>query len=152
MKYIQTHEYSYSYLFTNSRSLYCLLDCLFRSRSKKTSKLNVTGLCQGNSPVNSQHKGPVTRKMFPFDAVIMFLSFRDFFTKKYLLDSLNHICICREVLKLRFRGTCQIWTPLSRANFYFDETGQNELVSNTHQYPTAQQVDASKRYRSRILN
>ena len=30
-------------------------------------------LCVGNSPgpVNSPHKGPVTRKMFPFDAVIM---------------------------------------------------------------------------------
>ena len=28
----------------------CLLNCLFRSRSKKTSKLRVTGLCAGNSP------------------------------------------------------------------------------------------------------
>ena len=26
-------------------------DCLFRRRSKKTSKLRVTGLCEGNSPV-----------------------------------------------------------------------------------------------------
>ena len=51
----------------------CLLDRLFRRRSKKTSKLRVTGLCAGNSPgpVNSPHKGPVTRKMFPFDDVIM---------------------------------------------------------------------------------
>ena len=51
----------------------CLLDRLFRRRSKKTSKLRVTGLCVGNSPgpVNSPHKGPVTRKMFPFDDVIM---------------------------------------------------------------------------------
>ena len=51
----------------------CLLDCLFRRRWKKTSKLRVTGLCVGNSPgpVNSPHKGPVTRKMFPFDDVIM---------------------------------------------------------------------------------
>ena len=51
----------------------CLLKPLFRQRSKKTSKLRVTGLCVGNSPgpVNSQHKGPVTRKMFPFDDVIM---------------------------------------------------------------------------------
>ena len=51
----------------------CLLNGLFRSRSKKTSKLRVTGLCVGNSPgpVNSLHKGPVTRKMFPFDDVIM---------------------------------------------------------------------------------
>ena len=36
-------------------------------RSKKTSKFRVTGLCEGNSP----HKGTVTRKMFPFDDVIM---------------------------------------------------------------------------------
>ena len=52
----------------------CLLNRLFRRRSKKTSKLRVTGLCVGNSPgpVNSPHKGPVTRKMFPFDDVIMF--------------------------------------------------------------------------------
>ena len=52
----------------------CLLNRLFRRRSKKTSKLRVTGLCEGNSPgpVNSPHKGLVTRKMFPFDDVIMF--------------------------------------------------------------------------------
>ena len=51
----------------------CLLNRLFRRRSKKTSKLRVTGLCEGNSlgPVNSPHKGPVTRKMFPFDDFIM---------------------------------------------------------------------------------
>ena len=51
----------------------CLLNRLFRRRSKKTSKLRVTGLCVGNSPGpgNSPHKGPVTRKMFPFDDVIM---------------------------------------------------------------------------------
>ena len=29
----------------------CLLNCLFRHRSKKTSKLRITGLCAGNSPV-----------------------------------------------------------------------------------------------------
>ena len=42
-------------------------------RSSKTSKLRVTGLCEGNSPVtrNSPHKGPVTRNLFPFDVVIM---------------------------------------------------------------------------------
>ena len=51
----------------------CLLNRLFRRRSKKTSNLRVTGLCVGNSPgpVNSPHKGPVTQKMFPFDDVIM---------------------------------------------------------------------------------
>ena len=51
----------------------CLLNRLFRRWWKKTSKLGVTGLCAGNSPgpVYSPHKGPVTRKMFPFDDVIM---------------------------------------------------------------------------------
>ena len=51
----------------------CLLNRLFRRISKKSSKLHVTGLCVGNSPgpVNSPHKGPVARKMFPFDEVIM---------------------------------------------------------------------------------
>ena len=55
----------------------CLLHRIFGRRSKKTSKLRVTGLCAGNSPgpVNSPHKGPVTRKMFPFDDVIMCLQF-----------------------------------------------------------------------------
>ena len=44
-----------------------------RRRSKKTSKVRVTGLCEGKSPVTGEfpHKGPVTRKMFPFDDVIM---------------------------------------------------------------------------------
>ena len=40
---------------------------------KNTSKLRVIGLCEGNSPVTGEFptKGPVTRKMFPFDDVIM---------------------------------------------------------------------------------
>ena len=54
----------------------CLLNRLFRRRSNKTSKLRVTGLCVGNSPVpvNSPQKGPVTWKMFPFDDVIIMVS------------------------------------------------------------------------------
>ena len=58
---------------SNHQPHHCLLNRLFRRRSKKTSKHRVTGLCVGNSPgpVNSPHKWPVTRKMFPFDDVIM---------------------------------------------------------------------------------
>ena len=46
-----------------------------RLKSKKTSELRVTGLCAGNSPgpVNSPHKRPVTRKIFPFYDVILSL-------------------------------------------------------------------------------
>ena len=64
------------YMSMNLNSLHWrhnLLNRLLGRRSEKTSKLRVTGLCVGNSPgpVNFPHKGPVTRKMFPFDDVIM---------------------------------------------------------------------------------
>ena len=39
---------------SNHRRLDCLLKRLFRRRSKKTSKLPVTGLCEGNSPVTGE--------------------------------------------------------------------------------------------------
>ena len=62
---------------SNHQPHHCLLNRLFRRRSRKTSKLRVTGLCVGNSPgpVNSPHKGPVMRKMFPFDDVIMWVEY-----------------------------------------------------------------------------
>ena len=66
---------------SNHQPHHCLLSRLFRRKSKKTSKVRVTCICTGNSPVtgefpaqirvNSPHKWPVTRKMFPFDDVIM---------------------------------------------------------------------------------
>ena len=53
----------------------CLLNPLFRRRSKKTSQLRITGLCARNSPVrwpvNSPHNWPVARKMCPLDDVII---------------------------------------------------------------------------------
>ena len=51
---------------SNHQPYDCLLNRLFRRRSKKTSKLRVADLCVGNSPgpVNSPHKWPVTRKCF----------------------------------------------------------------------------------------
>ena len=39
---------------SNHRRLDCLYNRLFRQRSKKTSKLRVTGLCEGNSLVTGE--------------------------------------------------------------------------------------------------
>ena len=39
---------------SNQQPHHCLLNRLFRHRSKKTSKLCVTGLCSGNSPVTGE--------------------------------------------------------------------------------------------------
>ena len=57
---------------SNHQRLHCLLNCWFRRRSNKTSKLTVTVFVWGihRWPMNSL-KGPVRRKMFPFDDVIM---------------------------------------------------------------------------------
>ena len=77
----------------------CLLNRLFRRRSKNTWKLRVTGLLQGfhRWPVNSPHKGPVTRKMFPFDDVI-----REPFNPQYRgLETPPQDLILRRILSAR---------------------------------------------------
>ena len=52
----------------------CLLNRLFRRRSKKTSKLRVTGLCAGNSPGTDEFPAQMasTAENVLFDDVIMF--------------------------------------------------------------------------------
>ena len=42
---------------SNHQSYDCLRKRLFRRRSKKTAKLGVTGLCEGNSPVTGEFPG-----------------------------------------------------------------------------------------------
>ena len=44
----------------NHQSYDCLLNRLFRRRSKKTSKLRVTGFCAGNSPVTDEFPAQMT--------------------------------------------------------------------------------------------
>ena len=41
---------------SNHQRLECLLNRLFRRESKKTSKVRVTGLCEGNSPVTCEFR------------------------------------------------------------------------------------------------
>ena len=58
---------------SNRQRYDCFLNRLFRRRSKKTSKLRVTGLCEGNSPVTGEF--PAQRvsnaENVPIDDVIM---------------------------------------------------------------------------------
>ena len=71
---------------SNYRRIDCLLNFLFRRRSKKTSKLRVTGLCEGNSP----HKGPIRRKLFSFDDAIMVYIY--FASRDNMLFDILYIC------------------------------------------------------------
>ena len=58
---------------SNHQPHVCLLNRLFGRRSKKTSKLCVTGLCVGNSPGTDEFPAQMASnaEMFPFDDVIM---------------------------------------------------------------------------------
>ena len=61
---------------SSHRRLHCLLNFCFRRRSKKKSKLHVTGPCAGNSPVTGEcpAQKASNAKMFPIDDVIMGIS------------------------------------------------------------------------------
>ena len=80
---------------SNHRYLDYLSNRLFRRRSKKTSKFRVPGLCEGIhwSPVDSPHKGPATRKMFPFDDVIMMQTSYSVMMKKFTPLSRENIIL-----------------------------------------------------------
>ena len=58
---------------SNRRHFDCLHGHLFSRRSKKTPQFRFTGLFEGNPSVTGgfPHNGTVTRKMFPFDGVIL---------------------------------------------------------------------------------
>ena len=58
---------------SNHRRFDCLLNCLSRRRSKKHQNSAPVAFVRASHwwPVDSPHKGPVRRKMFPFDDAIM---------------------------------------------------------------------------------
>ena len=58
---------------SNHQPRACLLNRLCRRRSKKKSKLRVTGLCAGNSPVTGEFPAQMAgnAEKLPFDEVIM---------------------------------------------------------------------------------
>ena len=66
---------------SNHQAYDCLLNRLFRYRSKKTSKLCVTGLCEGNSPVTGEF--PAQKAS---DAEYVFIRWRH---QKYFLILFN---------------------------------------------------------------
>ena len=97
----------------NHQPHHCLLNRLFRRISKKTSKLQVTGFVWGihRWPVNSPHKWPVMRKMFPFDDVIL--------CKRGLmsLSSPSQSChVCRQLTNHCFPA--RVGTGYSQSNSY----------------------------------
>ena len=91
-----------------------------RKHQSSASLAFVRGIHQG--PVNSPHKGPVTRKMFPFDDVIMAMIFGYSWWKavfRFRFDSLTET-------EMLFRGTGNFAKMITFA------TGSNEDIVGWH--------------------
>ena len=123
---------------SNHQPQCCLLNRLFRRRSKKTSKLRVTGLCVGNSPgpVNSPRKGPVTRKMFPFDDVIMW-GLVAFMWGPFHRTSILGMCL--KITNLRLKPHFTEASELMCSMWHYAQPGHHDLapiwrqgISNHH--------------------
>ena len=110
--YSQTSELIYTSLqwrhngrdgVSNHQRLDCFLSRLFRRRSKKHQSSASLAFVRGihRWPVNSPHKGPVTRNMFPFDDVIMWSDHSRDCTGQTVLHLMvtanrkcHHCCVC----------------------------------------------------------
>ena len=70
---------------SNHQRLDCLLPCLFRHWSKESSKLRVTGFCEGNSPGTGELHAQMAShaENVPFDDVFM--------SSQYWISILHHI-------------------------------------------------------------
>ena len=92
----------------------CLLNRLFRRRSKKTSKLRVTGLCVGNSPGTAEFPAQMASyaEIFPFDDVIMILFCTDVPNYCIMTQCTDNIfCTFSLMLIWKERLTCANFAP-----------------------------------------
>ena len=69
---------------SNHQRLDCLLNRLCRHKLEKTSKLRVSGLCEGNVTGEFRAQRASNAEMFPFDDVIMWLLVSKLFTQLYI--------------------------------------------------------------------
>ena len=129
---------------SNHQPHYCLLNRVFGCRSKKhqssASLVFVWGIHRG--PVNSPHKGPVTRKMFPFDDGIMVrkCSGHRWISKVPVIRGLAvffglhdpHESVEQKVIYLRFESLrCKIVIHICWSEFMITNMIHGAMITNT---------------------
>ena len=97
---------------SNHRCLNCLLNCLFRHRSKKTSKLYVTGLCEGDPPVTG---GFPSQRASNVEKVSIWWRHHE----KWCRNCLTCIRIVAQLLLCHLNCTCHLVTMLIRSHISF---------------------------------
>ena len=103
---------------SNHQPLDCLFNRLFRCRSRKHQSSASLAYVRGihRWPVNSPHKGPVTREMFPIDGAIMFIWYRvvvDNCTvtshERHIVSNHDHLCyLLNSLFKLTTTKTSKV--------------------------------------------
>ena len=88
---------------SNHRHLDCSLNCLFRRRSKKTSKPRVIGLCEGNSPLTGEFP---TQRANNVENVSIWWRLHDILNISFY--TMNH---CRAP-KISYETLYHCWTPI----------------------------------------
>ena len=104
-------------------------DAYQRKHQSSASLAFVRGINRG--PVNSPHKWPVTRKMFPFDDVIMYV--------QSIMAILRNILPCMDWQHGSFQDICSVLKCISPWNFneifrYFIETLSNVITLDVHNF------------------
>ena len=126
---------------SNHQRLDCLPNRLLKRRSNETSKLRVTGLCEGNLPLTVEFPAQrVTRKMFPFDDVIMWilgsepippapLIFQVCNLLKPWLHKECRVCIWLSSTQLICRDTGGIWMWLTGTSWKSEMAPTDKLTN-----------------------
>ena len=84
-----------------------------RAQIKENIKAQRHWLSKGHSPVNSPHKGPVTRKMFPFDDVFMFSKWRiahdvESQAARWCLKSIVYSTLCSGACQRKYQSSSSL--------------------------------------------
>ena len=126
---------------SNNRRLDCLLNRLFRRRLKKTSKLRVTALCEGNSPVTGEFPAQraVMRKMFLFDDVIVFATWlkvcannhRDHVEKDLNLQENHTICYTSTITPPGWIIWTVFWNVNTKNQLLRNKANLRDLIAAT---------------------
>ena len=108
----------------------CLLNRLFRHRSKKTSKLRVTGLCEGNPPVTGgfpSQRASNAENFFHLMTLSWYTNnlvclHQTIFTSSHETAKIGiyGVCCCSELVKL-IEAEWQIYVSVTQAIIGFDD-------------------------------
>ena len=95
---------------SNHQPRHCLLNHLFRRRSKKTSKFRVTGLCAGNSPVTDEFPAQMAS-----NAENISLWWRHHGETKF--DDIDHSSVTRVLAIKYIQSLWNLWSIFSSIDY-----------------------------------